>query len=115
MMKPKKKSTPLISVGHAPTVMQRFPFGFGFWMETAEPQAPEMVWVWITPTCLDYLEPSQPTTEHFRLATLIQKRPLLEASASAKFEKKGTNPADDLQEGKAILFLRSGDILRDRG
>ena len=102
---------PLISVGHAPTIMQPPPFGFAFWMETAGAQPPEMVWVWITPSCLDSLDPSKPTANHFRAATLIAKRQLLEQSASAKFDRKGTNPADGLQEGRPILFLRSGDIL----
>ncbi len=101
---------PLISVGHEPTLMTRTPEGFAFWMTIAGKLPVDAVWVWATAECLRELDPSKRNDADAALEVVNMYREVIENAASAKFDREGTNPADGLQEGRPILFVRSDDV-----
>jgi hypothetical protein len=102
---------PLDPTWRLPAAIRQHPWGFGIWMRIAESDPPSDVWIWVTAECLDQLDPNQVRDIPARAKTLEARRPLIEQSASAKFDGVGLDPRYGMHEECPILLVYSDDVL----
>jgi hypothetical protein len=84
------------------------PSGIGVWMADGSPGAVGHVWVIVTLEALAQLDPNELPDRH--LAVFNETRLKIEAAASKKFDRSGTDPGDGTQEGQPVLIIRSDDL-----
>jgi hypothetical protein len=70
----------------------------------------DFVWVIATYECIADLDPSQ-IADQFNATDIAEShRERLEQAATAKFDEKGIDPEEGVQEGKRILRMHSYDL-----
>jgi hypothetical protein len=93
------------------TLIEGERWSVGVWMQIANSTPAVFVWVVATYECIEDLDHPNEITDQFNATHIAESnRALLKQVASAKFDEKGIDPQDGLQEGKPILRLHSYDL-----
>jgi hypothetical protein len=102
---------PLIATNHPIALVKGDPWAVGAWMQIADSNPANLVWVVATYECVEDLDhPGQLADKSNATAIAESNRALLERVASAKFDEKGIDPEDGRHDGQPILRLHSYDL-----
>ena len=101
---------PLISTNRPMILIAGDPWAVGVWMKVENSGDDDFVWVIATYECIADLDPSQ-IADQFNATDIAEShRERLEQAATAKFDGKGIDPEEGVQEGSPILRMHSYDL-----
>ena len=93
------------------TLISGAPWAVGVWMQVANSRPGDFVWVIATYECVEDLDRPNQIADQSNAANIAESnRAILEHAASKKFDEKGIDSKDGLQEGKPILRVHSYDL-----
>jgi hypothetical protein len=80
-------------------------------MQNANSRPDDLIWVIATYECVEDLNHPDRIADRSNATNIAESnRALLELAASNKFDEKGIDPKDGIQEGKPVLLLHSYDL-----
>lgn len=102
------ENMPLVSKGDEPESAPNG--GLAFRMNVVGAPDIEQIWVVITSECLSSLNMAAPRDQFGGVKIFELHRCLIEGAASAKFDRRGVNPADGNRDGAPFITIFSGDM-----
>ncbi len=102
---------PLIGTNRPIAFVRGAPWAVGLWMQVANSDPVDFVWVVVTYECVEDLDhPGQLADQSNATAIAESNRALLEKTASAKFDAQGVDREEGKHEGRSVLRLHSYDL-----